>query len=45
MNYCSKAKFLHESYRFKESKAIEYGKLAGLGSESMIEATKRVMND
>ena len=39
------AAFLHESYGFKESKAIEYGKLAGLRSESMIEATKRVMND
>ena len=39
------AAFLHESYRFKESKAIEYGKRAGLRSESMIEATKRVMND
>ncbi|MEE9129367.1 MAG: sulfur transferase domain-containing protein [Phycisphaerales bacterium] len=38
------AAFLHETYRFKESKAIEYGKLAGLRSESMIEATKRVMN-
>lgn len=39
------AAFLHETYRFKESKAIEYGKLAGLRSESMIEATKRVMDD
>ena len=39
------AAFLHENYRFKESKAIEYGKLAGLRSESMIEATKRVMDD
>jgi uncharacterized protein (TIGR01244 family) len=39
------AAFLHESYRFKESKAIEYGKSAGLRSESMIEATKRVMDD
>ncbi len=39
------AAFLHENYRFKEAKAIEYGKSAGLRSESMIEATKRVMND
>ena len=39
------AAFLHGDYGFDESKAIEYGKLAGLRSESMIEATKRVMND
>ncbi len=39
------AAFLHETYRFKESKAIRYGKLAGLRSDSMIEATKRVMDD
>ena len=39
------AAFVHEKYRFKESKAIEYGKLAGLRSESMIEAAKRVMDE
>ncbi len=39
------AAFLHDDYGFDESKAIEYGKRAGLRSESMIEATKRVMND
>lgn len=39
------AAFLHDTYGFKESKAIKYGKLAGLRSESMIEATKRVMDD
>ena len=39
------AAFLHETYRFKEAKAIEYGMLAGLRSESMIEAAKRVMDD
>ena len=39
------AAFVHEEYRFEESKAIEYGKAAGLRSESMIEATKRVMDD
>ena len=39
------AAFLHETYRFKVSKAIEYGKLAGLRSESMIQATKRVMDN
>ncbi len=39
------AAFLHDDYGFDESKAIEYGKLAGLRSESMIEATKRVIND
>ena len=39
------AAFLHDDYGFDESKAIEYGKSAGLRSESMIEATKRVMDD
>ena len=39
------AAFLHDDYGFDESKAIQYGKSAGLRSESMIEATKRVMND
>ena len=39
------AAFVHENYRFKESKALEYGKRAGLRSDSMIEATKRVMDD
>ncbi len=39
------AAFLHENYPFEEPEAIEYGKLAGLRSESMIEATKRVMDD
>ncbi len=39
------AAFLHDEYSFDESKAIEYGKLAGLRSESMIEATKRVMDN
>ena len=39
------AAFLHETYRFKEAKAIEYGMLAGLRSELMIEAAKRVMDD
>ncbi len=39
------AAFLHENHRFNESKAIEYGRRAGLRSESMIEATKRVMDD
>lgn len=39
------AAFLHEFYPFEESEAIEYGKLAGLGSDSMIEATKRVMDE
>ena len=39
------AAFLHDDYEFDESKAIEYGKSAGLRSESMIEATKRVMDD
>ena len=39
------AAFLHDTYRFKESKAIEYGKRAGLRSDSMIQATKRVMDE
>ena len=39
------AAFLHDDYGFDESKAIQYGKSAGLRSESMIEATKRVIND
>ena len=39
------AALVHEKYRFKESKAINYGKLAGLRSASMIAATMRVMDD